>query len=328
MQPTVAVIVAPGDPRPPGLDDLDALAALRLVDDAPSLRAALDDGAEALGVWDFRTTLVHDLWPHVSSVRWIHAASAGVDSVPVDAATAAGITVTNARGLFDRGIAEFVLLAVLAFAKDLPRSLDLQRQRVWQHRDSESIEDRHLLVVGAGSIGRSVARLARAAGLRVSGIARTARPDDPDFDEVAAADQLHRLLGAADDVAITAPLTAQTAGLFDDAAFAAMRPGARLVNVGRGEIVDEAALLRALEAGRLGGAALDVFATEPLPAGSPLWQRADVIVSPHQAGDVAGWEEALGAAFVANLRCHLAGEPLHNVVAAPAAASDRESVAP
>ena len=162
----------------------------------------------------------------------------------------------------------------------------------------------------------------------MSGIARTARPDDPDFDEVAAADQLHRLLGAADDVAITAPLTAQTAGLFDDAAFAAMRPGARLVNVGRGEIVDEAALLRALEAGRLGGAALDVFATEPLPAGSPLWQRADVIVSPHQAGDVAGWEEALGAAFVANLRCHLAGEPLHNVVAAPAAASDRESVAP
>jgi phosphoglycerate dehydrogenase-like enzyme len=129
-------------------------------------------------------------------------------------------------------------------------------------------------------------------------------------------------------VAITAPLTAETAGLFDDDAFAAMRPGARLVNVGRGEIVDEDALLRALESGRLGGAALDVFATEPLPADSPLWQRTDVIVSPHQSGDVEGWEEALGAAFVANMRRHLAGEPLHNVVAAPAGAPAKESVTP
>ncbi|MBN2624147.1 MAG: D-2-hydroxyacid dehydrogenase [Acidimicrobiales bacterium] len=328
MHPIVAVIVAAGEPRPPGLDEADTLAEVRVADDADSLRRALDDGAEVLGVWDFRTTLVRDLWPSATAVRWVHAASAGVDAVLLPEVTASGVTVTNTRGLFDRGIAEFVLLATLAFAKGLPRTLELQRHHTWQHRDSESVEGRRMVVVGAGSIGRQVARLARAVGLRVSGVARAARPDDPDFDEVAAAGDLHRVLGDADVVVVTAPLTPDTAGMFDDAAFAAMPPGARLVNVGRGEIVDEAALVRALSSGRVDGAALDVFATEPLPPDSPLWDHPGVIVSPHQAGDVVGWRTALADAFVANLRRYLAGEPLHDVVHAPAGTAAAERALP
>ena len=256
-------------------------------------------------------------------MRWVHAASAGVDAVLFPEVVAAGVTVTNVRGLFDRGIAEFVLLALLAFAKDLPATLEQQRRREWRHRDSEALEGRRLLVVGAGSIGREVARLARAVGLHVDGVARRGRPDDADFEEVAGTDDLHRMLADADDVVITAPLTPETARLFDDDAFAAMRRGARLINVGRGGIVDEPALLRALDSGQLGAAALDVFADEPLPPDSPLWGRANVIVSPHQAGDVHGWRRSLGELFVANVRRHLADEPLHGVVHPPAEVAAR-----
>jgi phosphoglycerate dehydrogenase-like enzyme len=316
-QPIVALVVAPGDDCPDGLAGLDRLADVRLADSPRTLAAALDDGAEVLAVWDFRTRLVHDLWPRAGSVRWVHAASAGVDAALPPGPPPAGVTVTNARGLFDRGIAEFVLLAVLAFAKDLPGTLDRQRRHVWEHRDSDQVTGRHLVVVGAGSIGRTVARTVRAVGMRVSGIARTARPGDADFDEVAAVDDLHRVLGAADDVVLTLPLTDATADLFDDDAFAAMAPGARLVDVGRGGVVDPDALVRALDSGRLGGAALDVFATEPLPADSPLWDRADVIVSPHQSGDVTGWRRGLGEMFVDNMARYVDGRPLHNVVHGP-----------
>lgn len=315
--PTLAVVVAPGEGLPPGLEAISASPALHLADDEASLRRALAAGAEVLGVWDFRTTLVHDCWSEAATVRWIHAASAGVDAVLFPEVENAGVTVTNARGVFDRGIAEFVLLSLLAFAHALPETLDLQRRHVWQHRDTTLVVDRRLLVVGAGSIGRTVARLARAAGLAVSGIARRPRPDDPDFDEVAGPADLHRLLGECDDVAITAPLTPETAGMFDDAAFAAMQAGARLVNVGRGGIVDEEALVRALDGGRLGGAALDVFATEPLPPDSPLWDRPEVIVSAHRSGDAAGWREVLAEGFLAQLDRYRAGEALLGVVAGP-----------
>lgn len=319
----VAVVVSAGEPLPPGLEGLDEIAGVDVVvvDDEATMRAALDAGAEVLGVWDFRTTLVRTAWGQATAVRWIHAASAGTDAVLFAENDDADLIVTNARGVFDRGIAEFVLLALLAFCKDLPGTLARQRDHAWQHRDAELLEGRHVLVVGAGSIGRAVARLARAAGLGVSGVARSARQGDPDFDTVVAAEDLHRALGTADDVVITAPLTEATAGLFDDAAFAAMRPGARLVNVGRGGIVDEQALLRALDSGTLGGAALDVFATEPLPADSPLWDRTDVIVSPHQSGDTLGWREHLGRMFVDNVRRYRRGEPLHNVVHGPVGAT-------
>lgn len=316
-RPTIGVVVEPGSSMPPGLDPLLASHEVHLVDDPSSMHAALDACVEVLGVWDLHTPLVRDSWARAGCVRWIHASSAGVDAVLFPEVRAARVTVTNARGVFDRGMAEFVLMAILVFAKDLLTTVALQRAHEWRHRDTEPVEGRTLTVVGAGSIGREVARLAGTAGMRVLGVARRARPDDPDFEEVAAADELHRLLAPADYVAVTAPLTTETEGMIDAEAFAAMKPGARLINVGRGPVVDEEALLEALERGQLAGAALDVFATEPLPGDHPFWDRPDVLVSPHMSGDLEGWRVTLGELFVDNVQRWTRGEPLRNVVFGP-----------
>jgi phosphoglycerate dehydrogenase-like enzyme len=217
-------------------------------------------------------------------------------------------------GVFDQAIAEYVLGLILLFAKDLGRTVDLQRRHVWRHRDTENLRGRTVLVVGAGGIGRAVARLARCAGMRVLAVARTARAGDPDLGRVVAVRDLHTVLGEADYVVIAAPLTAETRRLFGEAEFARMKRTARLINVGRGAIVDEGALLAALRSKRIGGAALDVFDREPLPRDHPFWDQPGLIVSPHMSGDFIEWRSDIAALFVENfLRWHR-GEPLLNVV--------------
>ncbi|PAU87587.1 hydroxyacid dehydrogenase [Pseudomonas sp. WN033] len=308
----VLVLMAPEDTELPGLDGLPASVRLRCVHDEDALRQALPE-AEVLVVTDFRSGLLERCWPAQNHLRWVHATSAGVDALMFPALWDSDIAITNARGMFDRGIAEYVLGAVLMFAKDTLGNLRLQRHRQWQHRDTELIEQRRVLVVGAGSIGGKVAALLRAVDMQVVGLARTARADAR-FDAVFASESLHEQLALADFVVITAPLTDDTRGLFNDQAFSAMKPGARLINVGRGPIVDTAALLRALERGQLSGAALDVFEQEPLPEDHSLWQQPNVMISAHMAGDFLGWRRALGEQFVANFLRWQAGEALHNRV--------------
>ncbi len=312
-RPVVAVVVAPAHPDPPGLEGLATVAEVRIVRASGELATALD-GCDVLAVYDFGTRLIADLGPRAGELGWIHAASAGVDAVLTPAVVAGATVVTNAQGVFDQPIAEWVLAVLLLFAKDLRTTIDLQRTRTWRHRESDRLAGRRVLVVGAGSIGGAVARLGRAAGLQVRGVARTARPDDPDFDAVVGADALLDELAEADDIVITAPLTEATAGLLDAAAFAAVRPGCRLVNVGRGGVVDDDALLAALADGRVAAAALDVFTDEPLDPEHPFWAMEQVLVSPHMSGDVTGWVAALGAQFTENVARWRAGEPLHHVV--------------
>lgn len=309
----VAVLTAPDEDPPPGLEPVEREAELRFAADLPSLRAALAD-AEVLLVTDFRTGLLREAWPDARGVRWVHATSAGVDAMMFPELVGSEVPVTNARGIFDRPIAEYVLGLMLMFAKDLPNTLVLQREHRWRHRDTERIEGRRVLVVGAGSIGRAIARLAAAAGMHVEGVASRARASDPDFAAVHGSEDLHRALGEADYVVVAAPLTPATRGMFDAAAFRAMRPSARFINIGRGPIVDTAALVEALRAGTIAGAGLDVFEEEPLPADHPLWDLPGVIVSAHMAGDVRGWRESLSEQFIANFRRWRAGEPLHNLV--------------
>lgn len=311
--PVVAVVVRDADPVPPGLDAIADEAVLLLAGTCTELTAIMPR-ADVLAVYDFATTLVRACWPFAERVRWIHAASAGVDAVLFPETVAADVVVTNARGVFDAAIAEYVLALVLLFAKDLHTSLALQRRRTWQHRESQMVAGSRMLVVGAGSIGRAIARLARRAGIDVEGIARTERPDDPDFGRVRASSELRDGLAAADYVVIAAPLTDETRRMFGSDEFAAMRPGARLVNVGRGAIVDRDALVAALRSGRLGGAALDVFDTEPLAPDHPLWAMPNVVVSPHMSGDFVGWQETLGALFVENFHRWRRGDELLNVV--------------
>lgn len=311
-QPVVTVLTAPGENEPPGLAPLHEQAEVRFASDEAGLRAQLPT-TDALMVTDFRTEALAAAWSSAERLQWIHATSAGVDALLFPGMRRSNVQVTNARGVFNRAIAEYVLGIILMFAKDSRHNIELQRAHEWRHRDTERILDKRVLVVGAGAIGRDIAGLCSAAGMRVSGIARTAR-EDAAFEAVHPIAELRTHLEDADYVVIAAPLTPDTEGLFSVDEFAAMRAGARLINVGRGPIVDTDALLTALDEGQIAGAGLDVFETEPLPANHPLWDRDNVLISAHMAGDFVGWREALTEQFLDNFERWRRGEALCNVV--------------
>ncbi|MBB5321477.1 D-2-hydroxyacid dehydrogenase [Marinobacter oulmenensis] len=312
-KPVVTVLTAPGESAPPGIDAVKARAEVRFACDEPTLRDTLP-GTDIMMVTDFRTEALEAAWPAADRLQWIHATSAGVDALMFPALIDSDVTVTNARGIFDRSIAEYVLCTLLMFAKDFPRSLRLQRDHQWQHRDTERAEGKQVLVVGAGSIGRQIGRLAKGIGMDPHGVARTARQDDPDFSAVHSNEQLFDQLGHADYVVIAAPLTPQTEGLFDQKAFSAMKPSARLINIGRGPIVRTDDLLKSLDSGEIAGAALDVFEEEPVPADHPLWDYENVIMTAHMAGDFIGWKRALTDQFLENLDLWSRNEDLFNLV--------------
>jgi phosphoglycerate dehydrogenase-like enzyme len=286
-----------GDDRPPGL----ALDGMRFASDASSLAEALP-GAEVLLVWDFLSDAVRDAWPAADALRWVHTASAGVDRLTFPGLLDSDVTLTNSRGVFDRPMAEYVLGLVVAMAKDLQGTLAAQQRREWKHRETEPIAGRRVVVVGGGPIGRAIAGMLRAVGMDVELVGRREFGGLPD------------LLPAADWLVLAAPLTDATRGMLDAAALALLRTSARVINVGRGALVVEPDLVDALQEGRIAGAALDVFAREPLPADSPLWTHPGVIVSPHMSGDLIGWRDDLVAVFRDNLARYQAGEPLRNVV--------------
>ncbi|RNI24623.1 D-2-hydroxyacid dehydrogenase [Flexivirga caeni] len=311
-RPVITVLVADSANHPDGLDVLADRAIIRITDSA-GLATALDD-AEALFLWDFFSTSVRDVWRHCADLRWIHVAAAGVDTLLFPKLCESDVVVTNARGIFDRPIAEFVLAAVLAHAKLLREGDKLQREHVWRHRQTMPLRGQRALVVGTGSIGCEIARLLRAVDVEVTGAGRTARDGDPDFGTVVASTALADHVGDFDVVVNVTPLTDKTRNLFNRKVFAAMRPSAYFVNVGRGRSVVESDLVAALEAGQLAGAALDVFETEPLPSESPLWDLPTVTVSPHLSGDAQGSLQALSRQFVDLATHRLAGQPLPHPV--------------
>ncbi len=259
-------------------------------------------------------------------LRWVQATSAGagqqVRAAGLARADLERVAVTSASGVHAGPLAEFCLFGLLAFAKGWRRLERDRDRRRWDHYAVSELRDRTALIVGLGHVGAEVARLARCFGMRTVAVKR--HPDrsparrrgsaDDRVDELHPTSRLHDLVGGADAVVVTLPLTRETEGLVDRAAIARMRPAAVLVNVGRGGVVDEAALVEALEAGRIGGAALDVTATEPPPASSPLWHLDNVLLSPHTMALVERENERIVALFVANLRRWLAGEPLEHRV--------------
>ena len=310
--PEILVLTAPDEGALPGLEGLDGEATVTYARDEKSLEAGLKR-AEVLVVTDFRTELLRKVWPQQHRIQWLHATSAGVDALMFPELLASDIRVTNARGVFNRGIAEYVLGAILMFAKDTIGNLRYQRQHQWEHRETRLVRGSVALIVGAGSIGREVASLLRCLEMRVLGTDLVARQDEY-FEEVRANDELDNLLPAADYVIINAPLTKQTQGLFNRSTFARMKPTAHLINVGRGPVVRTEDLIEALREKTIAGAALDVFETEPLPEDNPLWEMPQVMISAHMAGDFVGWRRALGEQFVANFRCWQAGQELFNLV--------------
>lgn len=302
----VTLLVLDADP-PPRLGPL-AGRAMVIHADQHSLGEQLPY-ADALLVWDFHSDAVRRNWPGEGPrPRWVHTASAGVDHLLCPELVASDTVVTNARGIFDQPIAEYVAGLVLAFAKDLPGTLELQRQRRWHHRETRRLAGTRAVVVGSGPIGRAIASTLSALGVRAALVGRTARGD------VHGSGELHRLLPGADWVICAAPLTESTRGMFDARAFAAMRPSAHFVNIGRGALVVEHDLVDALGRHGLAGAALDVFTEEPLHPDSPLWDVPGLLVSPHMSGDTIGWRDDLGEQFLELYDIWAKGEPLPNVV--------------
>jgi phosphoglycerate dehydrogenase-like enzyme len=292
---------------------------------------------------------------------WVHSASAGVERVLTRAGRERGLVITNARGVFSRPIAEYVMMMILAVSRRLPQLLELQHERTWQPLEGAELRDVTVGIVGLGSIGRAVGALATAFGCRViatrrrseagaapagppdgstgEGQTATAGPADgshvvggsadggpidgrPDehplggmmLDRVLGPDGLPDLLAESDFVVLAAPLTAETEGMINDETLALVKPGAWIINVARGRLIDERALTRALRDGRIGGAVLDTFAEEPLPPDSPFYDLPNVIVTPHTAWSTGRVLDRSVVLFCDNLTRFAAGEPLLNVV--------------
>jgi D-2-hydroxyacid dehydrogenase (NADP+) len=218
-------------------------------------------------------------------------------------------------------IAEHVMACLLALARRLPQTLRDQQERTWRpnaligEASPWLIAGRTIGIIGVGTLGEAIAVRAKAFGMRVLGMRRhPGRAVPAGFDDVVGPDDRGRMLAEADVVVIAAPLTPETDRLLDAAAIAAMKPGAIVINVARGQLIDESALAGALESGRLGGAALDVFATEPLPPTSPFWTMPNVIVTPHNSGFRSGHFDAVIDLFAENLKRFERGVELLNRV--------------
>jgi phosphoglycerate dehydrogenase-like enzyme len=247
--------------------------------------------------------------------------AAGLDGIVTPAVLARGVAVTSASGVHGPNIAEHLLAMILMFTRGMPRLLRAQFERRWE-RDLKSRSDgpgeltgKTLLIVGLGRIGEALAVRARPFGVRLVGVKHDpgSRHDaGVGVDELVPLSALDEALESADHVCLTVPLTPATRHLMDARRLARMRPGALLYNVSRGAVIDEAALVEALRAGKVGGAGLDVFEEEPLPAGSPLWDLENVILTPHVAGVTPLYYQRTAALFVDNLERFLAGRPLAN----------------
>ena len=277
-------------------------------DGAPSPDALLD-------CWAGPTRIVAAL-RKAPGLRWIHARSAGLDHVLVPEVVAHPAVVTNGRGAFSPALAEFVLAALLFFAKDLRRLVAQQAAGTWTPFDTERFEGRTVGIVGFGDIGRAVAARLRPLGVEILALRRRSElsAQDPLVSETFPPERLLKLMTCSDDVVVTLPLTPETHGLVGRDAIASMKKTAVLVNVGRGPVVDEEALVEALAQGRLRGAALDVFETEPLPAASPLWRLPNVLLSPHCADHVPGWVDEAMRVFLQQLERFRRDEPLRDEV--------------
>ena len=243
-------------------------------------------------------------------LRWLHTFSAGVDDPFFQGMRDRGIRLTTSSGAMASPIAQTVMLYLLSFSRDLRGWIDDQQRRVWRPRTFRDLQGQVLGVVGMGPIGREVARLGAAFGMHVVGMRRTPWGDEPC--ETWPLSRLRDLLERADALVLALPLNQDTRQIIDAPALDSMKPDAILVNVARGGLVDEAALATRLRDGRLGGAALDVFETEPLPESSPLWTLPNVIVTPHTSGTTPGNQDRVAAIFLENLERYLKGSQLQN----------------
>jgi phosphoglycerate dehydrogenase-like enzyme len=260
--------------------------------------------------------VLEHVWRMAPRVRWVHSLSAGLDGMLFPELVESPIPLTNARGVFSDALGEFAIGAALFFAKDLRRLVRNQMAGAWEPFDVVTIRGQSLGIIGYGDVGRAVASRGHALGMKVLAMRR--RPElsreDPYVTQVFSPDQKHNMLAQSDYIVITMPLTRESRGMIGEREFKVMKPTAVLINMGRGPVVDQAALTRALEQNRIRGAALDVFDVEPLPPGHPFYRLDNLLLSPHSADRTADSKERSMRVFLENFERFRRGEPLLNVV--------------
>ena len=324
LEPEQAHRIAAADPRVRLLYEPGLLPVPRYPSDHGGI--ARDLGPGELAAWarlraqadvsfDFDWQRPEQMAANCPRLRWVQGTSAGIGGLlERTGLISAPITFTTASGVHGAPLAEFALLGLLYFTKDVPWLAEQQAKHQWERHAGGLLRGSRVLLVGLGGVGREVARLLAAAGVEVWGAGRPGRSRDvPGVSRHTDDEHLAELLPEADALVLACPLTSRTQGLIGARELALLRPGAVLVNLSRGQVVDEGALAAALAAGHLGGACLDVFATEPLPASSPLWDLPNVLVSPHSASTVPDENRLLTDLFIDNLGRWLAAEPLRNV---------------
>jgi D-2-hydroxyacid dehydrogenase (NADP+) len=265
-------------------------------------------------IYGFR--LPENVIARAPKLRWFQTMSAGVDRFLDDNFRKSSVIMTSVSGIHATPIGEFVLQLMLMFAKQAPLAFQQKQQRQWKSFLAMELRSRIIGIVGLGHIGREVARLAKAFGMRVVATRRSAGKSQRAryVDRLFAPGQLLQLLAESDFVVLTLPLTKETHRIIGEAELRSMKPTAYLINIARGNLIDEESLVQALEEHRIAGAGLDVFATEPLPAGSRLWELPNVIISPHIAGGMEDYVDRATEVFAENLRRYLGGKRLINVV--------------
>ena len=267
--------------------------------------------------WSLAGQLLRDVFAMCPKVRWVHSRSAGLDGVLFPELVASPVPLTNGRGVFSQSLGEFALGAILYFAKDFRRMIRNQEAGRWEPFDIVEIAGQTVGILGYGDIGRAVAARVHAMGMRVLAVKRRGPSPgyaDPLVDQIFPPSGLIEMIAASDYLVVAAPLTDETRGIVGEAEIRALKPDAVVINLGRGPVIDEAALVRALAEKRIKGAALDVFDTEPLPAGHAFYSLESVLLSPHCADHTPDWTEQGMRFFLAQFTSWAAGQPLQNVV--------------
>jgi len=308
--PLVLVLAEKDDPQLTMLNTVPHVTGKTAVDfDGKTAEAA------AILHWSGSRDLLRSVFLASPHVRWVHSRAAGVDNLLFPELVASEVPLTNGTGVFSASLGEFALAAMLYFAKDFHRMRRNQEAGRWEQFDVEEIAGRTVGIVGYGDIGRAVATRAHAMGMRVLALKRHA-PDlaDPLIDLYFKPAELNDMLSLCDYVVVCAPLTPETRHMISTAALSAMKPTAVLINLGRGPVVDQAALVHALSEKKIRGAALDVFEQEPIPPGDPIWKLGNLFISPHCADHTKDWLDDAMRFFVQQYARFRNDEPLENIV--------------
>lgn len=309
------VLTAPGDNTIPLLAELRRMAKIVVADSERDFARASGD-AEIILNWSGSLALLRSVLSMSHRLRWIHSRSAGLEQTLFPELIESEVILTNGSGVFSLSLGEFVVAAILYFAKDFRRMIRNQVAGVWEQFDVSMVSGKTLGIVGYGSIGRAIAVRARALEMKVLGLRRVSHqsPEDLLIDEVYGPEGLLDMLSRCDYVALTLPLTKQTRGLIAEGEFAVMKKNVVVINVGRGPTIDEHALIKALSENRIRGAALDVFDLEPLPPGHPFYSFENVLLSPHCADHTPDWHDNAMRFFLSQLERFRSGQELLNVV--------------